>query len=268
MKIAKIIFVVMITLFVVSLGFNLAVADCPGDITINTPEDGDIISGDDYEITWSDPQCDSGEEIELYYCYYTASSMCRLIDSVDANDMEYDWDTISMDETREYWLEANIGDGLVLYESNNMFKIDNSAPDRVPWVTHDGPDENKWHYDESNNPEVTFQWGAASDDGPAEIVKYTAYCSGEGSTILPATARDHTCNFDDGQLNYFWVFATDSAGNIGNFIIYGPYWFDTVNPYHTSDSALDLFDGDTYMKVGDKIDFVTIGATDDLSGIY
>ena len=51
MKLAKIAFVVMITLIVIGLGFNIAVAACTTQgFEVTSPEGGDIIRGDDYEI--------------------------------------------------------------------------------------------------------------------------------------------------------------------------------------------------------------------------
>jgi hypothetical protein len=265
MKIMKISFVVMITLLVIVLGFNSAAADCPGDITITTPKDGEIVSGDAYEIKWSDPQCNSGEEIKLYYCYKTSSDICRFIDNVDANNKVYPWDTTSMEETKEYWLEAKIGGDLIYYKSDNMFEVDNSAPDRVTMTLVEGPRPDRWESGKSNNPNVTFHWSPPNDDGPGEIANYSVQCfGGQGTETLGPDAREYTCTFDDGTNNKFLISATDTVGNRGSGTYYQDYWIDTTLPTFDLDGtfAADHVDGDIYMMVDDHIRFFVDDVTD------
>jgi hypothetical protein len=268
MKTAKIVFVVMITLLVMIMGFNSVAADCPGDITITTPEDGEIVSGNTYEITWDSPLCDNGEDIKLYYCYKTNSNICRFIDGVDANDLTYSWDTTSMDENREYWLEAKIED-LIYYTSDNKFYVDNSGPEEVV-VEHDGPDTGRWHTGESNDGDVTFSLETPDDIGNSGLKGYWIVCDTTVDTDpsinpdvpegYPANEPDYMCDFAEGQSNYFHIRAYDFNGNLGPITHVGPFWIDETIPQINSYST-----NQEYYKVGDTITF-EVDAEDILSG--
>ena len=256
----------MIALFVINLSFNVAEAACTTQgFEITAPEDGEVINGDNYEITWSDPACDAGETAEVWLHWTGSDNKQIIIYPIDANTQSGIFDTTTWSEDEQYWLSVVFNNGVDFFEhtSSNVFEIDNRAPDRVTMTLVEGPRPDRWDYGKSNNPDVTFHWSAANDDGPAEIASYSVQCfGGQGVEVLGPDVREYTCNFDEGVSNRLLISATDDAGNRGDGTYYGDYWIDTTAPTHTGAASVDANDGDTYIMIGDQIRFSIDGLTD------
>ncbi|MBT3339587.1 MAG: hypothetical protein HN405_01485, partial [Planctomycetes bacterium] len=94
----------------------------------------------------------------------------------------------------------------------------------------------------TNNPEVTFNWSAASDD----LSGLLGYDLDDNDTVdLPADKTGYTISFEDGAENEFHLAAHDNADNIGNDV--GPdagmFWIDTTAPELTEFTSTTNPDG-------------------------
>lgn len=238
MKITKIACIVMITLFVIILGFNVAEAACNTQtqgFSITAPEDGEVIGGD-YEAEWSDPDCDDGEVARIWLCWQGSNSCLLVAGPVDANDQVAEFDTTGWNEDRDYWLKLilfNGGGDFFEHISDSVFMIDNSGSEEVDPVYDNDHDAGVWDSHSSDNS-VEFTWDDPDDNGAAGLGGFYVSCGTDPDAVPvddPDDDNSHTCVFGDGTSNYFHIRAYDALGNLGPITRAGPYYIDTVDPW-------------------------------------
>jgi hypothetical protein len=233
MKLAKIVFVVMIALLVINLGLDVAEAACDiSAVTITPPGDGEVIDGE-YLIKWSDLACTAGETVDIKI-HWDASSWSRIGDDIDANEHELLFDTDpapSLDKSEIYWLELLLEDGAFSRtEDNRLFTIDNYGPEQVTGLIADQPYET-WSSDNT----VVFTWDVPDDVGTSGLAGYKINCVTDGGPFPGwADAGDETyaCEYEDGDFNRFNIRSVDNNENEAfGILITQAFWIDTTDPW-------------------------------------